>query len=680
MNLQFRTASSRLCNKGSFVQRMPHKDSDTESTPSAPINLKDVLIGEPLKSDRITEEKYSVLWGLPILASDAISSVAYAGQEVLLVLIPVIGLLSYRYVLLIALAIVGLLTLLIFSYRQTIENYPCGGGAYIVAKDNLGDMAGITAGASLAVDYVLTVAVSISSGIEQLTSAFPVLHPYSVPICVVLVLLLMLGNLRGIRESSKIFGLPTYLFAFSILILIGTGIYKYMTGAPIEHVVVASNYYGVGSVSLFLILRAFSNGCTALTGVEAVSNAVPNFRAPESKHAKRVLMLLYLTILGLFGGTSVLINLYRPTPGDGQPAVLIQLADMIFGRGDVINAIIFYFITGTLCMILFLAANTAFAGFPMLLSIMANDGFVPRQMKQRGARLGFSNGIVILTIAATILIIVFRANVTNLIGLYAIGVFISFTLSQTGMLVRWFRRRGKHWGFKALLNGAGALVTSLTVIVIAITKFSQGAYVVILLLPILIFLMKKVKNHYTALSIQLHFDEAHYANPTLTTQKYRNRAIVLLSSVNRASVRAIRYASTICDDVTAFSVVIHADVEKKLVENYRKLNNSIPLIVKHSEYRRIVSLLIEYIDSAEYDFRQGDMITVVMPQFHVTKWWQSFLHNQTQLLIQRKLLQKYHIAIVTIPFQLDDDKEVLANAKEEAKKKSALPEEPTKDS
>lgn len=631
----------------------------TQKPVNVPEKLKTMLIGTPLESDRINEQKYSVLWGLPVLASDAISSVAYAGQEVLLVMIPVIGLLSYKYVLYIALAILVLLAILMFSYRQTIENYPCGGGSYIVAKDNIGNLAGITAGSALAVDYVLTVAVSISSGVEQLTSAFTALRPFSVVICVFLVLLLMLGNLRGIKESSKLFGFPSYLFIFSIVVLIGTGIYKYLAGIPVQAADTVSGYYGIGSVSLFLILRAFSNGCTALTGVEAVSNAIPNFRQPETHNAKRVLTLLFIIILGLFGGTSVLINMYHPTPGEGQPAVLIQLADMIFGRGDVLNSIVFYFITATLFLILFLAANTAYADFPMLLSVMAKDGFVPRQMKQRGDRLGFSNGIVILSACAAILIIVFKANVSNLIGLYAIGVFISFTLSQTGMLIRWFRRRGRNWVLKAVINGMGAVVTAVTVVIIAVTKFSQGAYIVIILLPVLIFLMMKVKKHYTAVAMQLHIDENEYENPDLSTQKYNNRAIVLLSSINRASVRAMRYAATICHDVTVFSVAISDEDEQKLKDRYEKLNNTIPLVIKRSPYRRTVSPLMEYIDSAEYNYQKGDIITVVMPQFRPSKRWQRILHNQTQLFIQRKLIRKHHIAIVTIPFQLGDDDAVL---------------------
>jgi amino acid transporter len=622
--------------------------------------LKTILIGNPLENEKIHGQKYSVLWGLPILASDAISSVAYAGQEVLIVLIPVIGLFSYRYVVFIALAILGLLSILMFSYRQTIENYPNGGGSYIVAKDNLGSLAGITAGAALSVDYILTVAVSVSSGVEQLTSAFTVLKPYSIEICIILVLLLMVGNLRGIKESSRLFGFPTYLFILSILIMIGTGLYKYWAGIPVIPNHVPAGYYGVGSISLFLILRAFSNGCTALTGVEAVSNAIPNFKTPERQHAKRVLLFLTIIIFVLFGGTSLLINIYHPTPGVGQPAVLIQMADQIFGRADLFNSVIFYFITGTLFLILFLAANTAFADFPMLLSVMANDRYVPRQMSKRGDRLSFSNGIIILSAVAILLIVAFQANVNNLIGLYAIGVFISFTLSQSGMFVRWLRKKGPHWVLKAVVNGAGAVVTAITVVIIGISKFGEGAYIVIILLPVLIYLMMKVKKHYTALAIQLHISETEYKDPKITRKKYNNRVIVPISSINKASVRALRYAKTICGNITAFSVVTSDEEEKKLLDNYCKLKNNIPLVIRKSMYRRIVSPLLEYIDSAEYNYQKGDIITVVLPQFHVQKWWHNILHHQTRLFVQRKLLKKKHIAIVTIPFQLHDDDEIIS--------------------
>jgi amino acid transporter len=618
--------------------------------------LKRFIIGKPLKNIDLHGQKYSIKWGLPILASDAISSVAYAGEEILLVMIPVIGLLSYRYVVYISAAIIGLLLLLMISYRQTIESYPNGGGAFVVAKENIGVIAGVAAGASLSIDYVLTVAVSVSSGVQQLTSAFMGLRPFTVEICIFIVLLLTLGNLRGIRESSRMFGLPAYLFIIAILIMLGVGFYKYFTGVPVpEAIPPVSGYYGIGSVSLVLILRAFSNGCAAVTGIEAVSNAVPNFREPAAKHAKTVLLLLAVIILVLFGGTSVLANIYHATPGAGQQTVLIQMADEIFGRTGFLNTTMFYSITGSLLIILVLAANTAFSGFPMLISVMANDGFVPRQLKMRGDRLSYSNGIIILSIIATLLIIIFQADVSRLIGLYAIGVFISFTLSQSGMLLRWLRRKDKNWMFKAAVNGLGAFVTAIVVIIIAVFKFSEGAYIVVFLVPILMFLMLKVKKHYFAISRQLRVDLEAFNTVDPTKIHYQNRVIVPIESVNQSSLRALRYASTISDNVVAFSVAINEENENKIRATYDKLNTDIPLIVRYSPFRKVVDPLLKFIESAEYDYQTGEMITVILPQFILKKWWHKILHNRTSVYIERELRKHKHIVVSTIPLQMKDD-------------------------
>jgi amino acid transporter len=625
--------------------------------------LKHFLIGKPLENAKLKEEKYSVGWGLPILSSDAISSVAYAGEEMLMVMIPVIGILSYNFVLYISLAIIGLLTLLMLSYRQTIDNYPNGGGAFIVAKENLNVFAGVTAGAALSIDYIMTVAVSVSSGVAQLASAFSVLRPYIVPVSVVLVILLMIGNLRGIRESSKIFGLPAYLFIFAILSMIIAGFYKYLTGVPISEPKVSDNYYGTGSVSLILILRAFSNGCTALTGVEAVSNAVPNFKEPATKNAKTVLLLLSAIILVLFGGTSLLANIYHATPGSGYQTVLVQMADQIFGRTTFFNSVMFYFITATLFLILVLAANTAFSGFPMLVSVMANEGFVPRQLKMRGDRLSYSNGIIILSAAAALLIIVFNAKVSELMGLYAVGVFISFTLSQTGMFFRWLRNKGKNWHIKALINGAGALVTGIAVIIIAVTKFNEGAWIVVIVIPILITLMLKVKKHYVAIAKQLHIKSEDYELLDISKNHYRNRVIVPIESINKSSIRALRYAKTISDNVTAFSVTIDDESEKKLRNHYSKIITDIPLIIKYSPFRKVIDPLLEFIKSEEYNYQPGDIITVILPQFSVRKWWQKILHNGTRVYIERELMKHKHIVVSTMPLQLANDDEVLKSNK-----------------
>ncbi len=614
-------------------------------------DFKRFLIGRPLKNNAMHGEKFGILWGLPILASDAISSVAYAGQEILLVLLPAVGLLAYGRLTFISCAIIGLLILLMLSYRQTIENYPNGGGAYIVAKDNLGIIAGVTAGAALSVDYVLTVAVSVSSGVEQVTSAFLPLRPYTVPLCIVMVLLLMVGNLRGIRESSRIFGIPAYAFILAILSMLIFGFIKAKGGyVPPEPTI-----QSVGEpITLILMLKAFSNGCTALTGIEAVSNAVPNFKAPSTKYARTVLLLLSVIILVLFGGTSILANIYHVVPG--EKAMLIIIAEEIFGRG-----FMFYYITATTFIILILAANTAYSGFPLLVAVMAKEGYVPRQLSMRGDRLSFSNGIIVLSGVSILLIILFQAKVTSLLGLYAIGVFISFTLSQSGMFKKWMRSRGKNWLSKAVVNGFGAFVTGIVVIIIAIVKFHEGAWIVVILIPLLIFIMLKIKKHYNAVKMQIRIKPEDLDNIDIEESSYNNRVIVPIESINKTSIRALRFAKTISENVTAFCVSTDEESGKEIQEKYGRLKTNIPLIMKYSPFRKVVDPLLKFIASTEYDYQKGDMITVILPQFAVKRWWHRILHNQTKFFIERELLKHKHIVVAVMPLQLKDDALVLKN-------------------
>ncbi len=618
--------------------------------------LKRLIIGKPLKNEELKGEKLNVLWGLPLLSSDAISSVAYAGQEILLVLLP-IGMLAYRQMAYISFAIIALLAILTLSYSQTIESYPNGGGAFIVAKENIGLIAGVTAGSALSIGYILTVAVSIASGVDQITSAFTDLEHYKVLICVLLILFMTIGNLRGVKESAKIFSIPTYLFIFSIIMMLVAGIVKIYNGYIPEPVEFTKST--LEPLSIILILRAFTNGCAALTGVEAVSNAVPNFKAPSIKNAKKVLFLLSFFVLIVFGGTSIIANFYHANPENG--ALLIQISEMIFGR-----SIIFYIITGLCFLILVLAANTAFVGFPNLISVMAKEGYVPRQLSMRGDRLSFSNGIIVLSTISALLVIVFNANVTSLIGLYAIGVFISFTLSQTGMLFKWVKEKGKNWISKAVINGFGALVTFVIVIVIAVTKFTQGAWIVVIVIPVMIFLMLKVKKHYAAIGKQLRMNKEELESVHIRHNTYRNRVIVPISGINKASIRALRYASTISDNVVAFNVAVDEEDAKKVAERFKLLDSDIQLITKYSPFRRVVDPLLKYIDSTEYDYQKGDIITVILPQFVVRSWWNKILHNQTRLFIERELLKHYkHIVVSTMPLQLKLDDKVVKSYKDE---------------
>jgi len=621
-------------------------------------SFKRFLIGRPLKNEAAEGEKLGILWGLPILASDAVSSVAYAGQEILITLVPIIGVAAYGQLTILSAAIIGLLILLTLSYRQTIESYPNGGGAYIVAKENIGTLAGVAAGAALSIDYVMTVAVSISSGILAITTRYTFLSQYKVWMCVGVVLLLMIGNLRGVRESSKVFSIPAYAFMLALAVMIIIGIFNFFTHnyTPVVHsapVLAASS-----PVVLFLLLKAFSNGCAALTGVEAVSNAVPSFKDPARKHAKIVLLLLAMLVLFLFGGSTILTNIYQVEP-DKDHMVIIQIATLVFSH---IPAM-FYFMMITTFVILAMAANTAFTGFPMLVSVMAREGFFPRQLSMRGDRLSYSNGILLLSVASAIIIVIFKADVGALVGLYAIGVFIAFTLSQTGMFLKWFRERGKNWLPKAIINGFGAFVTSLVVVLVAITKFDKGSWMVVIAVPVMIFLMLKVKKHYVAVTLQLRLKPEELSSIDISHDVYKNRVIVPVESMNKSSVRALRYARTISENVVAFNVSIDEESGIKIRERYDLLKTDIPLIIKYSPFRKVVDPLLKFIESAEYDYQKGDMITVILPQFTVKNWWHNLLHNRTWKYIQRQLLKHKHIVVSTMPLQLKDDAYVMKNPK-----------------
>lgn len=610
--------------------------------------IKKVLLGRPLKTADLKREKLGVLWGLPMLSSDAISSVAYAGQEMLLVLLPVIGVLAYGKMALLSWCIIGLLAILVTSYRQTIDAYPGGGGAFTVAKENLGPVPGMMAGAALTVGYILTVAVSIAAGVEQIVSAFAFLFPYRVVLAVVLVLILMIGNLRGVRESAKLFGLPAYAFILGLLIMIGTGAIKVATG---YHPIEPDLGKPVAAVTLLLLLKAFAAGCTALTGVEAVSNSVPNFKKPAPKHAKMVLLLLALIILVLFAGTSAIANVYHVIPGE-KGALLILIAHEIFG-----NSFMYYYVTATTFIILILAANTAFSGFPVLVAVMSKEEFAPKQLSMRGDRLSFDNGIIALSAIAILLIIGFQADVTSLIGLYAIGVFISFTLSQTGMLMRWLRSNDPRRKVKAFVNGFGAFITALVSLIIAVAKFTEGAWIVIILIPVMVFLMDKVNMHYFSVRRQLNVSQKELADTEYFDTAYKNKIIVPIENLNLTSMRTLRYAMGISDNVVAFHISMDDESADKIQAEFDALELDIPLVIKMSPYRKVVEPLLRFIESSEYDRNPGDLITVLISDFMIRKWWHVFLHNNTTHYIEKSLLKHKHIVVSIMPYQLHDDSE-----------------------
>ncbi|MBU3181286.1 APC family permease [Clostridium psychrophilum] len=604
--------------------------------------IRELLIGKTLKTEELAGEKLNVFWGLPILSSDAVSSVAYAGEEILYVLIGVLGLLAYKYMFYAALCVVILLIILVLSYRQTIDSYPCGGGSYIVAKDNLGVIPGLTAGASLTVDYVLTVAVSISAGTAAITSAMPSLLNHKVAIALIMLLLLTIGNLRGVKESSKLFGVPTYLFIVSCVVLILTGIIRHFIFgySPVPMYQIPKQ---IGDITLFLFLRAFASGCTALSGVEAVSNGIPNFKEPSQKNAKAVLALLACLVLFIFGGLSFLATIYHPLP-DMNVTVFAQIAQQVFGKG-----IMFYIIQITTAFVLVMAANTAYAGLPLLLSLMGQDGYVPRQFSQRGKRLSFSNGIILLAVAAGLLIIVFKGDTHLLLPLYAVGVFLSFTLSQVGMFLRWERSRTTGWKHKAFINGLGAIVTFITVILIGITKFSKGAWLVFIIIPLLVYFMVKIKNHYNHVVEQIKLSNYQRPNVGMKTNNDQH-VIILLGTLNKSFLKSLNCANSLSQNVVAFHVSIDPEVTEKLKRKWKEYNPGIPLIIEHSAYRDVLGPLIDFIESEDRASKHGETVTVVLSQFVITKWWHNMLHNQTGYFIKSMLYKNRNVAVLTVPY------------------------------
>lgn len=617
--------------------------------------IRSWLLGEKLATNQLGEEKFSVFWGLPVLASDAISSVAYAVEEILWALVPIIGLASYVLLPEIATAIILLLLILTISYRQIVAAYPNGGGAYTVAKENLRTELGLIVGASLSVDYILTVAVSISAGTAALTSAFPVLFTHRVAIALFLLTLVTIGNLRGVKDSSKVFSLPTYAFIVSVLILIIAGIIKSATGnVAIVPIPESSVSFGTQAIGLFLLMKAFSSGCAAVTGVEAICDAVPNFKEPSVKNAKLAYFILALAVTLTFGGITYLAKIYQTVPNLHE-TVIAQIATQVFGKG-----FMFYLIQATTAIILAMAANTAFAGFPTLLSIIAQDGYVPRQFALRGRRLGFSNGIMLLTLAAAFLIIIFRGETHLLIPLYALGVFTSFTIAQAGIFMHWIRLKPKGWQYKAVVNGLGAVITFITVIVVAVTKFISGAWIVLIVIPILVLMMLKIKRHYGIIAKQLDVPNERLGHLRLKRQG-TSYVIVPVQSLNVMVIKALRYASCISSEIEAFHVETHEGEADKLKAKWAKLNTDIPLIIKQSPYREITRPLVEYVESSEHSSKPGDVITVLLPQFIVPKSWQMMLHNNTSLFIGSSLLKNRHIVVSLLPFYIDEKSEIYKN-------------------
>jgi amino acid transporter len=604
-----------------------------------PGSLKRRLLGQPLATAAEKHERLGKITGLAVFSSDAVSSVAYGPEEVLLALVTA-GTAALWWSIPIGIGISLLVAIVASSYWQTIHAYPSGGGSYIVASDNLGTLPGLVAGASLLTDYVLTVSVSVASGIAALTSAFPVLLPWHVTICVACVLGIAVANLRGLRESGRLFSVPTYWFIFSVVMLILVGFYRVVTGTvqplPTEEV------KATHALSIFLIMRAFSGGCATLTGTEAVSNGIPAFRPPESRNAGTVMIWMALILSTTSLGITYLARAYNITPKEAETVASI-LARSIFGEG-----VLYYNIQFATMLILLVAANTSFADFPRLSSIMARDGFMPRQLANRGDRLMFSNGILILSGLSIFLLLIFNGDVHALIPLYAIGVFLSFTLSQAGMVRHWLKLKGERpKPHHIFLNALGAVTTGIVTIVIAVSKFALGAWVVIVLIPIMVLGLLRIRRHYEEVARQLTLEGAH--RPRIG----KNPVVILVAGLHKGTVEALEYARSISPDVTALTVDLDSTQTSKLRRRWAEWEPDIPLVVLESPYRSIVQPLLQYIDRME---RQGDgrYLTVVLPEFIPSHWWEHFLHNQTALMIKAALLFRPGKIAISVPYHLGD--------------------------
>lgn len=608
-------------------------------------SFKDIFLGPALEDTQLEGEKFKVVWGLPIYASDTISSVAYAGEEILLVLFPILAAAATRSLIWVMCSIIALLLILVFCYRQTIDAYPQGGGAYIVGADNLGQVSGLVAGASLSVGYILTVAVSSCSGAAAVVSAFPVLAPYKAWIAFAVVCLLTWGNLRGLRESSVMFGLPTYFFIFSIFALIITGFVRVLIFGY-EPPAVQQIQETVGDITIFLILRAFASGCTALTGVEAVSNGVPSFREPSAKNAKLVLTLM-ATIVGVtFISIAVLTDMYHIVPQENVTAIA-SLAAAVFGG----SSVFFYIFQIATVIILSLAANTAYAGMPLLLAMVAKDGYMPRQFTQRGARLNFSNGVLLIFFAASALIFLFNADTHALLPLYATGVFVSFTISQAGMFVHWKKLRTPGWKHKAIINALGTAICAVVCVVIAITRFAEGAWVVVIVIPLLVMMMLKIKKHYDKVAKQIVItgdprSEMH------TESDEHPQVILPVQSITRPFIKALNYAQSLgFENIELYYVGTGDGREAALKEKLDALN--IPgahFVCENTLLRNTNAVLVKHIKELQKDMPSGKTLTVILPQFVCSENWANVLHNQTSVKLKLELAQCRNVAVVSVPY------------------------------
>jgi amino acid transporter len=636
-------------------------------------SLKRLLVGSPIRTARLAHERLTKKTALAIFASDALSSTAYATEQILLVLAAayVAGQANaFGRVVPISIAIGILLVIVTISYRQTIYAYPSGGGAFIVAKDNLGTLPGLVAGASLLVDYVLTVSVSTAAGVEAITSAvvgtrFEGLHEHRVLLCLFFITFIMIANLRGVREAGSLFAAPSYAFVFSFLCLIVYGLVRYYLNpgiAPVPNEVdlkIAEGYQA-HPLNMFLLLGAFANGCAALTGIEAISNGIQAFKQPESKNAATTLSWMAALLIVMFLGASMLAHLFNIHPLEHE-TVISQIGRIVF-TGHF--GWFYYVVQATTAAILILAANTSFAGFPRLASLLARDRFLPRQLANLGDRLVFSNGIVLLAVFSGVLVWAFRGDTSRLIPLYAVGVFLSFTLSQAGMVVHWWREgkaleTGKAsssepaaeekspWRKSLVINGIGAIVTFVVLMVFILTKFLHGAWIVVVLIPLLVLMFLKIHRHYFQVAQQLSTEGLEGLRPI------HHEVIVPISGIHRGVIAALEYAKSIAPHhVTAVYVNLDDEATQKLREKWQQWGSGVNLVVVASPYRSLLRPFLNYVDRVKRS-SHGEVVTIVLPEFVPAKWWQNLLHNQNTLFLKGALLFKRGVVVINVPYHLE---------------------------
>jgi amino acid transporter len=615
--------------------------------------LKRVLVGKPLATADEGHQRLPKVIALAVFASDAISSTAYATEEILHVLVPVAAMDGLEYLTPIAIVVMALLAIVIISYRQTISAYPTGGGTYVVSRENLGVTPSLVAGASVLTDYVLTVAVSVSAGVAAITSAFPGLHDQTVPICLAFIVVLTTINLRGLKESGRIFAVPTYVYVFALGSLIIVGLVRSFSGSigelPVDNESLnelTNNGALITGVTFFALMRAFSSGAVALSGIEAIANGVPAFRPPEARNAIRTLMAMGTILAVFFFGISVLAHRIQPTPSEHETLLSIMAGD-VFGNGT----FMYFLLQAATAAILILAANTAFNAFPSMCGILARDRFLPTQLANRGDRLVYSNGIIVLAVVAAGLVIAFHGSTTALIPLYAIGVFTGFTLSQAGAVRHWQRERGPGWQWKATVNGVGATATAIVAVVVVVSKFTIGAWIPCVMIPVIIVFLRRIRQHYDRVAARLAVPTGY--RPT----RHTHTVVVPVGGVHQGVLAALTYARSLAPDrLIAVSVVNGPEEADRIQQQWEDYNLDIELQTLYSPYRELTQPMLAYLDELDEEYT-NDIITVVLPEFVLTKWYEQLLHNQSALMLKARLLFRPNTVVTSVPFHLDDNQQ-----------------------